>query len=180
VRRCGFLFLLLAATACPRPPPAPGVAPFRCVGASCTQAHPALPDDGEWECLDMAGAAVCRGGDPPAGVAPAPPDARWSCGPRTGADERICVDLRPDFPGRAAAPGWRCRYENAPQPRRLCARDTGAHNLGDACSPERPCVDGAFCNEGRCTAPALTPACWLDSDCGAGTCRFGSCRKAGS
>jgi hypothetical protein len=152
----------------------PGPPPFQCQADSCTQAHPRLPDDGEWECLDMAGAAICRGGDPPAGVAPGPPDRRWRCGPRLG--ERICVDLQADFPGPSAG-GWRCHYENAPAPRRLCARDAQAHNLGDACAAQRPCVDGASCLEGRCQAPVRAPGCWLDSDCANGACRFGTCRS---
>jgi hypothetical protein len=156
------------------------LAPFTCAGDACVQRHPRLPDDGEWECTDMAGAALCRGGDPAAGVAPAPPDPSWICGARAGTGERICIDLSPDFPGGAAAAGFRCRYDNAPQPRRLCARDPGAHNLGDGCTRERPCVDGASCVEGRCAAPRPAPSCWLDDDCGGGTCRFGSCRRAGS
>jgi hypothetical protein len=128
----------------------------------------------------MAGAALCRGGDAAAGVVPGPPDPRWVCGRRSGTAERICVDRRPDFPGGAPGAGWRCRYENAPQPRRTCVRDPAAHNLGDVCTPERPCVDGADCVNGRCVAPPARPTCWLDADCGSGTCRFGTCRAAGS
>jgi hypothetical protein len=163
--------LLLLALACGREPA--WVPPFACDAGTCVQRHPRLPDDGEWECLDMAGASVCRGGDPPAGVVAGPADGRWSCGAR--GSERICVDLRADFPAGAAA-GWSCRYQNAPRPRRLCRRDATAHHLGDPCDPQRPCVDGAICREGRCLAPPLRPACWLDSDCPGGACRFGSCR----
>jgi hypothetical protein len=164
---------LLLALACAREPAA-WTPPFACSAQSCEQRHPRLPDDGEWECLDMAGASVCRGGDPPAGVTAGPADRRWTCGAR--GDERVCVDLRGDVPDGAAT-GWRCRYENGPRPRRLCARDPLAHQLGDPCDPARPCVDGATCRDGRCAAPPPRPSCWLDSDCASGACRFGSCRS---
>jgi hypothetical protein len=175
-----WLLLVLGAAACRRPAPeARWSPPFRCAGELCVQAHPRLPDDGEWECADMAGAAICRGGDPPAGVAPGPPDPSWTCGARAGAKERVCVDLRADFPeGRAA--GWRCRYDHAPAPRRACARDPGAHNLGDPCARERPCVDGARCVDGRCVADQGLPSCWLDEDCPHGACRFGACVRGAS
>jgi len=164
--------LVLLALACAREAP-PWTPRFACTGDRCEQRHPRLPDDGEWECVDMAGASVCRGGEPAAGVVPGPPDGRWSCGAR-GA-ERICVDLAGDFPG-GSADGWRCRYENAPRPRRLCQRDAAAHHLGDRCTPREPCVDGAQCRDGRCQAPPPRPSCWLDSDCPGSACRFGSCR----
>jgi hypothetical protein len=170
----GWRALLLLALACTRAPAA-WTPPFSCTGDLCEQRHPRLPDDGEWECLDMAGASVCRGGDAPAGVAAGPADGRFTCGARGG--ERICVDLRGDFPGGEAT-GWRCRYENSPRPRRLCARDPAAHHLGDRCGPQQPCVDGASCQQGRCAAPSPRPSCWLDSDCAGGACRFGSCRTA--
>lgn len=168
--------LLIAMAACVRREPAPWTPPFTCAAHSCRQAYARLPDDGEWECVDQAGAVICRGGDPPAGVMAGPPDRRWRCGPRPGGAERICVDLHPDFPGGAAR-GWRCRHEGGVRPARSCQRDPDAHNLGDPCAPARPCVDGATCEDGRCQAPALGPGCWLDQDCGLGVCRFGSCRE---
>ena len=125
----------------------------------------------------MAGAAICRGGDAPAGVVIGPPDPRWRCGPRsTAPGERICVDLNADVPAGEAR-GWRCRYENAPRPARRCTRDESAHNLGDPCAAQAPCLDGAVCVGGRCAAPPAAPTCWLDSDCGTGACRFGACRR---
>jgi hypothetical protein len=173
VWRCGLLIVLLG---CARQePPAPWTPPFSCWRGECAQTHARLPDDGEWECVDMAGAAVCRGGDPPAGVVPGPPDGRWTCGVRAGAAERICVDLRGDFPeGRAQ--GWRCHYQHPTRPVRRCRPDPAAHQLGDPCAPRQPCVDGATCVQGRCVAPPPTPSCWLDTDCAGGACRFGSCR----
>jgi hypothetical protein len=171
------LLLVLLALACARRVTPPVASPFRCGPAGCTQAHPRLPDDGEWECLDMAGAAICRGGDPAAGVVPGPPDPGWACGARARGSERVCVHLSPEFPEGGAA-GWRCRYDHAPAPVRACVRDGAAHNLGDRCAPDRPCVDGALCAEGRCAAPALVPGCWLDGDCASGRCRFGTCLGA--
>jgi hypothetical protein len=163
------LVLLLVACGRERPPWTP---PFACTADACVQRHPRLPDDGEWECLDQAGASVCRGGDPPAGVVAGLADGRWICGARGG--ERICVDLLGDFPS-GGAEGWRCRYQSSPRPRRICQREPGAHHLGDRCDRRQPCVDGAACREGRCLAPPPRPSCWLDSDCASGACRFGSC-----
>ena len=50
---------------------------FECRENTCVQRHPRLPDDGEWLCADAAGAAVCAGGEPAAGVARARADAGW-------------------------------------------------------------------------------------------------------
>ena len=166
--------LLLALSACARQAPPPWTPPFLCLDGACTQPHPRLPDDGEWECLDMAGAAICRGGEPAAGVVPGPPDRRWSCGARPGG-ERICVDLDGDLP-RDRTARWRCEYRNSPRPVRRCRADPAVHLLGDPCTPRQPCVDGTTCRDGRCLAPAPTPSCWLDGDCASGACRFGSCR----
>jgi hypothetical protein len=142
-----------------------------------------MPDDGEWQCADSAGATICTGGERAAGVAPAPPDPRWRCGPRRGtaatAGERVCVDLSPEFPdGRAS--GWRCTTRPGGPARRVCERDPAAHTLGDACDARRPCVDGSRCADGRCVPERLVPACWLDGDCASGRCRFGSCLEGGA
>jgi hypothetical protein len=166
--------LLVVLCACARREPPAWTPPFTCDAGLCRQSHARLPDDGEWECVDQAGAVLCHGGDAPAGVVAGPPDPRWRCGRRAG--ERICVDLAGDFP-RGEARGWRCRYERPARPERVCQPDPAAHNLGDPCAPARPCVDGAGCVDGRCQAPARLPECWLDGDCPTGACRFGSCAE---
>jgi hypothetical protein len=164
------------------------VAPaFTCDGPRCTQRHARLPDDGEWTCVDSAGAVVCVGGAAPAGVVAGPPEVGWICGERRGAparDEggaRVCVDFSPDFPdGQAAA--WRCRIENGASPVRVCERAASLElarrgpALGDACDRSRPCVDGATCVSARCVPARPAPTCTLDADCSTGACRFGTCR----
>jgi hypothetical protein len=158
-----------------RPAPA-----FACDGGRCVQRAPRMPDDGEWACADSGGPVVCVGGERAAGVAAAPPDPAWRCGARAGANadglgRRICVDLAPDFPdGRMA--GWRCSTLHDGPLRRVCDRDPAVHTLADACDDRRPCLDGAWCAEGRCRPERRQPDCWLDRDCGTGLrCRFGSC-----
>ena len=156
---------------------------FVCAGDRCEQRHPRMPDDGEWQCSDSAGATVCAGGERAAGVAPAPApaDAGWFCGARRGSEAgaRVCVDLSPDFPdGRARA--WRCRTLYDGPTRRVCQRDDGAHTLAEACDALRPCVDGSRCAEGWCVPERPAPACWLETDCRGGRCRFGSCLREGT
>ena len=168
--RWTLVFTLLS---CTRQEPPPWTPPFHCQDGACTQPHPRLPDDAEWECLDMAGAAICHGGEPAAGVVPGAPDRRWTCGTR-GA-ERICVELNGDIPGDRTS-RWRCQYGNSPHPVRRCRIDPDVHLLGDPCTSRQPCVDGAACRDGRCVAPPPAPSCWLDGDCASGACRFGSCR----
>lgn len=149
--------------------------PFACDGERCTQARPRLPDDGEWTCADAAGAVVCVGGEPAAGVASRGVERGWFCGERRGTRERVCVDLSPDVPDGDLA-GWRCRFEHEPRVVRRCERDRSVHVLDDACDGERPCVDGAHCVASRCVPDRPAPSCWLDADCGGGSaCRFGSC-----
>lgn len=161
---------------------------FSCVGDRCTQAHARRPDDGEWTCVDAAGAEVCLGAGRAAGVTPAPADPAWICGarheirsprPRPRGDEpgaRVCVDLSPDFPdGDGGA--WRCRAENGAAPVRVCERGAADGSLGVACDRARPCVDGAACASGRCVPARPAPSCWLDDDCPGGACRFGTCRE---
>jgi hypothetical protein len=160
---------------------------FSCTGDRCTQAHARRPDDGEWTCVDSAGAEVCLGGGRAAGVAAAPVDPAWICGARRGpprrGDEpgaRVCVDFSPDFPdGNLAA--WRCRAVNGPAPERVCERGTTPGGLGTSCQHGIPCVDGARCaSENRCVPARPAPSCWLDDDCPGGACRFGTCRDEAS
>ena len=159
---------------------------FACDGDRCEQRHPRMPDAGEWQCTDSAGATVCMGGERAAGVAPAPApsqpsDAGWFCGARRGGDpgSRVCVDLSPDFPdGRAR--GWRCRTLYDGPARRVCERDAAAHTLAQACDPGHPCVDGSRCAEGWCVPERPAPGCWLQTDCPGGRCRFGSCLAGGA
>ncbi len=155
-------------------------ATFACRGDRCEQHYPRLPDDGEWTCSDMGGAAVCAGGDPPAGVPFNVPDRAWTCGQRRravagkGDLERVCVDLAPDFPDGVAR-GWRCHYATSEDITRICERDALAHVIGDACDATRPCLDGLRCVAERCTPDPPSPSCILDDDCDRGVCRFGSC-----
>ena len=154
---------------------------FVCVGDRCQQSHPRMPDDGEWQCTDSAGATLCMGGERAAGVAAGPTDAGWFCGARRGGDpgSRLCVDLSPDFPdGRAR--GWRCRTLYDGPPRRVCDRDPGAHTLAAPCDAHQPCVDGSRCADGWCVPERPAPACWLQTDCPGGRCRFGSCLGQGT
>jgi len=149
---------------------------FACSGDRCEQRHPRMPDDGEWQCADSAGATVCMGGERAAGVARPAAEPAWFCGARRDRvmGARICVDLSPDFPdGRA--PGWRCRTLYEGPTRRVCDRDPAAHTLAETCDRAHPCVDGSRCAGGWCVPERPAPECWLDTDCAAGRCRFGSC-----
>jgi hypothetical protein len=156
-----------------------GAPPFVCEGARCRQTHPRQPDDGEWSCADSAGATICQGGLPAAGVASAPADPAWLCGAlRPGArtlpiGDRVCVDLSPDFPDGDMG-NWRCRTVYEPAPARLCAREPAAV-LTVPCTPARPCVDGSRCVSGRCLPRRPAPDCVADSDCPRQRCRFGTC-----
>jgi hypothetical protein len=170
-----------------------GAPAFSCAGERCVQAHARRPDDGEWACVDTAGAEVCESTGRAAGVVAAPPDPAWLCGARRGATTRgdgprasasgepgsgarICVDFSPDVPDGDLA-GWRCRAENGPSPLRVCERGAAPGALGVACDRARPCVDGALCAGGRCVPARPAPSCWLDDDCPGGACRFGTCRE---
>ncbi len=158
---------------------AAGAPVFSCAGARCTQQPARRPDDGEWTCVETAGATLCLGSASPAGVVAGPPDAAWICGarrgPRAAKGERACVDLSPDFPD-ADMGAWTCRVGNGVVPTRVCERGARAGSLGTPCDRARPCVDGAACAEGRCAPARPAPSCWLDEDCAGGACRFGSCR----
>jgi len=162
--------------------------PFRCEGSRCIQRHPRLPDDGEWECADMAGAVVCRGGEPAAGTAPGGKGRGFACGTRRVRSElvaeRICVDLSPDVPD-GAEPGVRCHFEANGGLTRVCELGAARASLGAPCAPARPCVDGAVCMAGagkaggehRCVPLRPEPSCWLPGDCDQGSCRFGTCTR---
>jgi hypothetical protein len=167
---------------------------FACRENTCVQRHPRLPDDGEWLCADSAGAVLCTGGEPAAGVAPARAEPGWFCGTRAGArpvvktetraqptagaaptaGTRVCVDLDPDFPDGNAS-HWRCRYSYERGVERICQRGKAGAVLGDRCDAAHPCVDGSHCSTGYCIASRPAPDCWLDSDCKSSACRFGSC-----
>jgi hypothetical protein len=159
-----------------------GVGPFVCKGERCVQRHPRFPDDGEWTCDDVGGAAVCTGGDRPAGVPETIADNAWICGGRRRGgrlddkDDRICVDFAPDFPDGVAR-GWRCRYAMEAGLSRICERDANAHAMGDRCDTKNPCLDGLHCIANRCLPERPSPSCAFDRDCEEGACRFGTCRK---
>ncbi|MBI4956542.1 MAG: hypothetical protein HY908_31285 [Myxococcales bacterium] len=155
-----------------------GGGPFVCEAESCVQRHPRLPDDGEWECADLAGVVVCRGGAPPAGVVAGPPDPGWSCGTRAGHEDRVCVDPAPDTP-RGEGRGWSCAFERERRGTRVCVRREDAPGLGANCAVAADCPQGARCDLGRCLPRAPAPDCWVDPDCGAGSrCAFGTCAPA--
>ncbi len=147
---------------------------FACNDAQCTQRHPRMPDDGEWECADLDGVVVCRGWAEAAGVVPGPPDLGWHCGPRAGAkSERICVDFAPDRPPHEP---WSCRFQyESDAPPRLCTRG-GAGPLGRECAGG--CPFGSVCVAERCLPLEPQPKCWVDKDCAAGQkCAHGTCRE---
>ncbi len=158
---------------------------FTCAGERCAQRHARRPDDGEWTCVDTAGAVLCVGGDRAAGIVAGPPDPAWICGARrpTRARDllggRVCVDLAPDFPDGDGT-RWRCHAQPGPAGGRACQRVDAPPVLGASCAPARPCVDGASCVGGRCLPGRPAPSCWLDDECPGGACRFGSCRHEGT
>jgi hypothetical protein len=162
-----------------------GTEEFRCAGDRCEERHPRRPDAGEWECVDVAGAVFCRGGEPPAGAPPGAPDAGFICAARvvkgTPARERVCVDWSPDFPDGIGT-GYRCRFEEASVGQagavRVCEKDAAAHLVGDTCDRAHPCIGGLSCAAARCVPPQPTPSCWVDGDCDQRVCRFGTCTAA--
>jgi hypothetical protein len=149
---------------------------FECGAQQCTQRHPRMPDDGEWECADIEGAVICRGGGAAAGVVSGPPDPAWQCGARRGAvGERICVDFSPDRPPNEALGD--CRFIHEPgRPSRICSPGRAA--LGQPCDASA-CPAGLVCAGGHCLPLDPAPSCWIDRDCGSGACLFGSCRGGG-
>ncbi len=154
--------------------------PWACDGGSCLQREPRLPDDGEWECVQMDGVAYCHGGLPAAGVVPSRPDLGWVCGARRGGTpgERVCVDFAPDH--AAMSVPTRCRFEYPdPEPMLHCSPGDAKH-VGDRCTTREQCPPGAACVGQRCLPPRPTPSCWFDADCGTGgRCRWATCVVGG-
>ncbi len=155
----------------------------------CQQRYPRVPDDGEWSCADTAGAVVCAGGAPPAGVASprlSPTESGWFCGLRkagTPDEQRVCVDFSTDYPsppenakGADGRRHWRCSWKNG-SVERTCILASDLHELGDPCDPAVPCVDGASCVNARCVPPRPAPNCAFDADCESRRCRFGTCAE---
>jgi hypothetical protein len=148
-----------------------------------------MPDDGEWECVEMSGVVYCHSRGEVAGMTAGMMDLGWHCGLRRGAGgaadgERICVDLDADRPAR---PAWqRCRFElHVGMQQRSCtaaqAAQAQASLVGGACGAATSCPDGSRCSSGLCLPARPEPACWLDRDCGASArCVFGSCARSGA
>ncbi|HVU00752.1 MAG TPA: hypothetical protein VHE30_03340 [Polyangiaceae bacterium] len=151
---------------------------FACDGPRCSQRHPRLPDDGEWECADVAGAVFCNGGGRAAGIAPGSSDTGFVCNARVvrgkKQPERLCADWSPDYPDGSPT-GWRCKFDHVPELVRVCERDANAHVTAERCDVSHPCIEGLRCGGGRCLPPRPEPSCLLDADCGDGPCRFGAC-----
>ncbi len=149
---------------------------FECVGKTCTQRYPRMPDDGEWECIEMEGVVMCRRGVTPAGVITGPPDSGWFCGLRAGTEtgERICVDFSADLP-TGAERGWRCRYDHSRRERKICKPAPAGPALGASCDHASPCPDRLVCAVGRCLPAAPAVQCWFDKDCEGGECHLGTC-----
>jgi hypothetical protein len=149
--------------------------PFTCQKDRCVQSPLRAPDDGEWECVEMAGAVVCRSPSEAAGIPPGAEDAAFVCGVRKGHGERICVDLSPDPPPGLGS--WSCRvtYDGG-SAARVCTPSKEARVGGRCASPEE-CPVATACIGGRCLPDQPAPECWFDQDCGQGErCRYGSCR----
>jgi hypothetical protein len=154
---------------------------FDCGTTRCQQERPRMPDDGEWECVEMSGAVFCHSRGPVAGMHTGPMDLGWLCGARLGVSggERICVDLDPDRPQLATHRS--CRFElRLGMQQRSCTR-ADKPILGDACVASSACPSGSRCEAGLCLPGRPEPACWLDRDCGEGAkCVLGTCDKAGA
>lgn len=146
---------------------------MECTDERCEQRGPRKPDDGEWECADMLGAALCRLRSPAYGVVPGPTDPAFVCGTRRGTDERICVDFSPDRPD---ARGWLCSFDHAHEEVRRCRAHEAGPELLAPCETSPDCAGGLECVASRCVPPSFTPVCFFDEDCGeGGRCVIGAC-----
>ena len=148
--------------------------PFTCDQNRCVQSPLRVPDNGEWECVEIAGAIICRSPSEAAGIPRGPVEAGFVCGNRAGHGELVCVDLSPDPP---PLPSWSCRvtYDSG-SAARVCSA-AKEPKLGDICVRASDCPAGASCVGGRCLPDQSKPACWFDQDCGHDArCRYGSCR----
>lgn len=147
--------------------------PFVCRGETCLQAHPRLPDTGEWRCAEHAGVAWCAGGEPAAGVVAGRADSAFQCAPRWGhEEERICIARHPDYPeGRSDL--YQCSYAQERGTARRCKRARTEQRVSlpegarPACWLDRDCDSGA-CDRGACV-------CSKDAECGGSRCRDGWC-----
>jgi hypothetical protein len=137
-----------------------------------------MPDDNEWECVEIDGVAYCHMTAQASAVVAGPPDRGWICGQRRKTHEPVCVDLSPDRPD---ARGYKCAFHYTKfYPTRTCLRSEGA-SVGGACKAKDACPKDAECVQGRCTPPEPRADCWIDSDCADGErCRWGSCTGGGS
>jgi len=138
-----------------------------------------MPDNGEWECVEIAGAVVCRALADAAGIPSGITDPAFACGARAVHGERICVDLSPDPPPSrpAGLDSWSCRvtYDSG-SAARVCTSSKELR-VGGACADASDCPAATACVGGRCLPEEPKPACWFDQDCGQGArCRYGSCR----
>ena len=155
---------------------------FECGTTRCLQLSPRMPDDGEWECVEMSGLAFCHSRGAMAGAERGPRDLGWLCGPRRGHEqsgEEICVDTDPDRPRDQHF--RHCRYEQRLGASvRSCAPGRGPI-IGDACTADSACPKDSACQAGLCLPRRIEPACWLDADCGAAArCALGSCVSGGA
>jgi hypothetical protein len=151
-------------------------APFTCNQNRCVQSPLRMPDNGEWECVEMAGAVICRFLAEAAGIARGPLEAGFVCGNRAGHGELVCVDFSPDPPPLPLG-SWSCRvtYDSGSATRACTAAKEP--KLGDRCTSNGDCPAGASCVSGRCLPDQPKPGCWFDQDCGqSAQCRYGSCR----
>jgi hypothetical protein len=150
--------------------------PFVCGTQRCLQTRPRMPDDGEWECVEMSGVVFCHSRGAAAGTRTGPMDPGWLCGARRGAQdgERICVDFDADRPSDPAAQS--CKFQpHFGAPQRSCTR-ARTPLVGSACGASERCPSGTRCSAGLCLPQRPEPACWLDRDCAADQrCAFGSC-----
>jgi hypothetical protein len=148
--------------------------PFECDATRCVQRRPRMPDDGQWECVDMDGVAYCHEVSESAGVVPGAPDMGWTCGARRGHAERVCVDMAPDLP--EGEDRWQCHFDHAADDQRVCVRAVQP-NVGGPCSATGACPASASCVGDVCLPSRRPePACWFDADCEPGMrCRWASC-----